>query len=71
MTDNEFNARLETLEMKFSHQDAGLEEMARTLVRLEQLVKNQAADIERLEARLRALTPTDIGAHDDQTPPHY
>ena len=71
MTDNEVEARLETLEIKFSHQDAVLEELARTLVRLEQLVKNQAADIERLEARLRALTPSDIGGHEDEVPPHY
>ena len=71
MTDEELDARLETLEMKISHQELGLEELTRTLVKLERLVQNQAASIERLEAQLRSLIPSDVGTHEDQTPPHY
>ena len=71
MTDDEWRSRTETLEIRVSHQEAAIEELTRSVLNQEQLIREQAETIRRLEGHVRALTSSPIGAHDDETPPHY
>ena len=72
MTEQELNARIETLEIRLLHQEAALEEITRTMLNQERLLKQQAETIERLEVQLRAVTPTPLASPDEETPPpHY
>ena len=70
MTDRDFDARLETLEARYAHQESALEELTRTLLSQEQQVRALVQLTERLEAQLRALAPS--GSNDQEPPPpHY
>jgi SlyX protein len=72
MTDNDLSTRVETLEIRLMHQETAIEELTRTLLHQEQLVREQAQTIDRLEAQLRALTPSQIATREEETPPpHY
>ena len=72
MTDQELNARIETLEIRLLHQEAALEEITRTMLNQERLLKQQAETIERLEVQLRAVIPTPMASPEEETPPpHY
>lgn len=71
MSDNELRSRLETLEIRASHQEAAIEELTRSLLRQEKLVREQAEAIQRLELQVRALTSSPVGVQQDETPPHY
>jgi uncharacterized coiled-coil protein SlyX len=71
MTDKEFGARLETLEVRYAHQESALEELTRTLLNQEQQVRVLAQLVERLETQLKALVPSGVDLHDEEPPPHY
>jgi uncharacterized coiled-coil protein SlyX len=71
MTDRDFDARLETLETRYAHQESALEELTRTLLSQEQQVRALVQLTERLEAQLRALAPSGAGLNDQEPPPHY
>ena len=71
MTDKEYDARLETLEVRYAHQESALEELTRTLLNQEQQVRVLADRVERLESQLRALAPSGADSHGEQPPPHY
>jgi len=71
MTDRDFDARLETLEVRYAHQESALEELTRTLLNQEQQVRALMQLTERLETQLRALAPSGAGLHDEEPPPHY
>ncbi|MFQ5643289.1 MAG: SlyX family protein [Thiogranum sp.] len=71
MTDTDFDARLETIEVRYAHQESALEELTRTVLGQEQQLRALAKLVERLEAQLRALLPAGAAPHDDELPPHY
>ncbi|HHJ15168.1 MAG TPA: SlyX family protein [Gammaproteobacteria bacterium] len=71
MTTQELEARIEALESRYAHQEAALEELTRTLLVTEQTVRAHEKTIERLELQVRALTPPDNAASQDERPPHY
>ncbi len=71
MTDKEFDARLETLEVRYAHQESALEELTRTLLDQEQQVRALADRVERLETQLSALAPSAVDSHGEAPPPHY
>ena len=72
MTENEFDARLEALETRAAHQEASIEELTRTLLEQEKRVRVQEELIQRLEAQVRAMSASPVGAPQDETPPpHY
>lgn len=72
MNDKELDARLETLEIRFMHQETSLNELTRALLEQEQLARKHAETIERLEAQIRALTVSSPAAPADEAPPpHY
>ncbi len=72
MAEQELIARLETLEIRASHQEAAIEELTRSLLEQEKLNHEQAESIARLEAQVRALTTSPVAAREDETPPpHY
>ena len=71
MTDNDPQVRIESLEIRLTHQEAAIEELTRTLLRQEQRLREAAQTLERLELQVRALTPDDGAADADEKPPHY
>ena len=65
-------ARIETLEIRSTHQEAALEELTRTLLEQERQVRVQAEALRRLEAQLRAATPAPLATREEEgPPPHY
>lgn len=69
---DDLHARIEALEISFSHQDSTLEELTLVLLAQEKLVKQQGLLIEHLEKKLSSLTASPDGASQDEAPPpHY
>jgi len=71
MTAIELTERLEVLEVRYAHQEAALEELTRTLLAQEQLIRSQRERLERLEQDVRALQGGVHPAVTDEKPPHY
>jgi SlyX protein len=72
MTGNELSSRIETLEVRFLDQEAALDELTRTLLNQERLLKDQAETIKRLELQLLALSSSNVAMPEEDTPPpHY
>jgi len=71
MTAVELTERLEVLEVRYAHQEAALEELTRTVLAQEQLIRAQREGLERLEQEVRALQGGVHTAVADEKPPHY
>ena len=71
MTATELSERLEALEVRYAHQETALEELTRTLLAQEQLIRSQRERLERLEQDVRALQGGVHTAVTDEKPPHY
>jgi len=71
MTAVELTERFEVLEVRYAHQEAALEELTRTVLAQEQLVRAQRERLERLEQDVRALQGGVHTAVADEKPPHY
>lgn len=71
MTAVELTERLEVLEVRYAHQEAALEELTRTVLAQEQLIRAQRERLERLEQDVRALQGGVHTAVADEKPPHY
>ena len=70
MSDNDLNARIESLEARLMHQEASIDELTRALWEQEKRVKQQTKVIKHLEDQLKDLAPSS-GPALDETPPHY
>jgi uncharacterized coiled-coil protein SlyX len=71
-TEDELTPRIERLETRLMHQEAALDELTRTLLEQEQLVRNQGEVIRKLEMLVQRFSATDLTAAEDTTPPpHY
>ena len=65
-------ARIETLEIRSTHQEAALEELTRTLLEQERQVRELIDALRRLEAQMRAATPAPLVTREEEgPPPHY
>jgi SlyX protein len=63
---------MEMLETRLMYQESALEELTRSLLDQQRLVREHCEAIERLEAQLRALTVSNLAPQDQETPPpHY
>ncbi|MEN8108434.1 MAG: SlyX family protein [Pseudomonadota bacterium] len=72
MPDDDLTNRIETLEERLTHQESAIEEMTRTLLDQEQLLRLQLEAIKRLEQLVQSLTPTSAATPEDEPPPpHY
>ena len=72
MTDDELTSRIEALEIRLMDQEASIEEMTRTLLNQEQLLRLQQGNIERLEQLLQSLSAGSINRPGEEPPPpHY
>ena len=72
MSDDELTSRIEALEIRLMDQDASIEEMTRTLLNQEQLLRLQQKTIQRLEQVLQALSAGSINRPGEEPPPpHY
>ena len=63
--------RLQSLEERYAHQEAALDEITRRSIEQGRMIETQAEQIERLEAALRALGQASSAAVTDERPPHY
>ena len=71
-TEDELTPRIEMLETRLMHQEATLDELTRTLLEQEQLVRKQGEVIRKLEMLVQRLSSTELTATEDTTPPpHY
>jgi SlyX protein len=69
---SELRARIEALEIRSTHQEAALDELTRTLLEQERLIREQADMLRRLEVQLRDATPAPVAGRDEEVPPpHY
>ena len=64
-------ARIDSLEERYAHQEAALDEITRRAIEQGGLIEAQAEKIERLEAALRALDQSSYTVATDERPPHY
>jgi SlyX protein len=71
MTESDLAQRLEALEVRYAHQDASLEELTRTVLAQEQLIRLQAERLARLERAVSAMPGSAGNAPADEKPPHY
>lgn len=72
MTESELRARVEDLEIRIAHQEVALEELTRSLLAQERLLREQSDTIQRLERQVRAALPSPVASRDEETPPpHY
>jgi uncharacterized coiled-coil protein SlyX len=72
MNDDELTSRIEALEIRLMDQEASIEEMTRTLLNQEQLLRLQQETIKRLEQLLQSLSAGSINRPvEEPPPPHY
>ena len=67
----ELTERLEVLEVRYAHEEAALDELTRTLLAQEQLIRSLRERLERAEHTVRALQGSANTAITDDKPPHY
>ena len=72
MSDDELTSRIEALEIRLMDQESAIDEMTRTLLNQEQLLRLQQETISRLEELLQSLSPGNTNLHGEEPPPpHY
>jgi len=72
MSDDELTNRIEALEIRLMDQEAAIDEMTRTLLNQEQLLRLQQKTIQRLEQLLQSLSAGSINRPGEEpSPPHY
>ena len=72
MSDDELTNRIEAIEIRLMDQEAAIDEMTRTLLDQEQLLRLQQETINRLEELLQSLSPGNINLPGEEPPPpHY
>ena len=72
MSDDELTSRIEALEIRLMDQESSIDEMTRTLLSQEQLLRLQQESIERLEQLLQSLSAGSINRPGEEPPPpHY
>ena len=65
-------ARLEKLELLFMEQEQMLEVLSRQVYLQQKEISAALLEIERLNDKLKSLTPSAVGSQADETPPpHY
>jgi uncharacterized coiled-coil protein SlyX len=72
MNADDLTDRLEALELRLMDQQAAIDEMTRTLLDQEQILRLQQQTIQRLEQLLQALSAGSINRPGEEPPPpHY
>lgn len=71
MTEKTTLARIDSLEERYAHQEAALDEITRRAIEQDGLIAAQAEKIKRLEAALRTLDQVSSTMPADEQPPHY
>lgn len=69
--ETDLRSRLESLEVRYSYQEQALEELTRSVLQQELLIKQQAETIERLQQALKAIESGAAPGADNEKPPHY
>lgn len=64
-------SRVDNLEIRFTHNESSLEELTRTVLQLQGLLREQQETIRRLERQVRDLTPSQTSDAAQEIPPHY
>ncbi len=71
MTEKTILARIDSLEERYAHQEAAVDEITRRAIEQDGLIAAQAEKIKRLEAALRTLDQVSSTMPADEQPPHY
>ena len=72
MNADDLTDRLETLELRLMDQQAAIDELTRTLLDQEQMLRLQQKTIQRLEQLLQSLAPANSNTPGEEPPPpHY
>jgi uncharacterized coiled-coil protein SlyX len=72
MSADDLTDRLEALELRLMDQQAAIDEMTRTLLDQEQILRLQQETIQRLEQVLQSLSASSINLPGEEPPPpHY
>lgn len=71
MSTAELPEQLADLQVRYAHQEAVLEELTRTLLAQEQLIREQAERLQRVEQQVRTMQGGAGSAPPDEKPPHY
>ena len=69
--ENQLCARIENLEIRITHQDAAIDELTRTQLKLEKIIVLQAEKIKQLDVELKTMAPASPTGSADEIPPHY
>jgi SlyX protein len=65
-------ARIEKLELLFMEQEQMLETLSEQVYLQQKEIRTALLEIERLNEKLKSLTPSAVGSQADETPPpHY
>lgn len=66
------DARLADLEIRITHQEATLQALNDVVAHQQQVITQLRRELDAMKSRLRELTPSDIAAPWEETPPpHY
>ena len=72
MSEIDANARLDIVETHLLDHAGSLDELTRSVLRLERQLREQAETIKRLEAQIRAGMQSPVARpEDERPPPHY
>jgi uncharacterized coiled-coil protein SlyX len=72
VTDSPDQARLDSLEILYAHQESAVDELTRNQLDQARLIERLQTQVERLELALRTLeAKTPLSAPSDERPPHY
>lgn len=60
------------LEIRFTHQEASLDELTKTVVEQQKMIENLGKEIEQIKLILRDISASNIASPSEETPPpHY
>ncbi|WJW75395.1 SlyX family protein [Thiohalobacter sp. IOR34] len=71
MSESDQAARIEALESRLAHQELAIEELTRTLLAQERLLREQDETLRRLQLQLQQLSERMPGQVGEERPPHY
>ena len=65
-------SRIIDLEARFSHHDASIEELTRTVLKQQTQIEKLSEELEQIKSILRDLSSPNLASEKDETPPpHY
>ena len=65
-------SKITDLEVRFTHQEASLDELTKTVVEQEKIIDSLVKEVEQIKLILRDISASNIASQAEETPPpHY